>query len=76
LLDIYRRFRGAYWLTVMMETKFLRNVGHTMRCNISEGSHIHTRRHENLKSHLWTSNIPSYLCENLTFLCAYFSWNA
>jgi hypothetical protein len=39
LIEVDRRFRGAYWLN------------HQGASHISESCHLHTRRRENLKSH-------------------------
>jgi hypothetical protein len=60
LIDIGRRFRGAYCLhhqdDEMMETvsssETSVNIYQTTRCSIPEDSRLHTRRRENLKSHL------------------------
>jgi hypothetical protein len=63
LLEIDRRFRGAYCfhhqgdkIALMIEavntSKTLANLYETTRCNIPEDGNFHTRRHENLKSHL------------------------
>jgi hypothetical protein len=45
LVDIDRRFRGAFSASII-------SVYQTARCNIPVDIHIHTRRRENLKSHL------------------------
>jgi hypothetical protein len=51
LIDVYRRFKGALpdnGAAIASETSV--NFYHTTQCNNPEDSHLHTRRHENLKS--------------------------
>jgi hypothetical protein len=47
LVEVHRRFRGAYCLHHQGD-----RPDQTTRRNIPEDSHLHTRRRENLKSHL------------------------
>jgi hypothetical protein len=66
LVEVYRRFRGAYCLhhecsiALMMEaastSEMSVNFYQTTRCNKPEESHLHTRRRENLKSLLMQQN--------------------
>jgi hypothetical protein len=59
LVEVYRYFRGAYCLhhegdsnsKAVSISKTPENLYNTTRRNNSEDSHLHTRRHENLKSH-------------------------
>jgi hypothetical protein len=52
LVDIYRRFRRALMMEAVSTSETLVSVYQTTRRNIPEDSHLHTRRRENLKSHL------------------------
>jgi hypothetical protein len=63
LVEVGRRFRGAYYLhsqinALMMEavrtSETSVNFCETTQRNNSEGYHIHTRRRENLKSHCYS----------------------
>jgi hypothetical protein len=56
LVEVYRRFSGAYCLQHQDDggSKRLLNVGtfyQTVRHNNTQDSHLHIRRRENLKSH-------------------------
>jgi hypothetical protein len=65
LIEVYRRFRGACCLhqgdALMME------AASAARRNNPEDSHLHSRRHENLKSHLFDFSFP--LCVNSNNCC-------
>jgi hypothetical protein len=50
-LGVDRRFRGVYCLHHQRDETSVYSNGIT-RCYIPEGSNLHTRRHENLKSHV------------------------
>jgi hypothetical protein len=57
LLEVYRPYRGAYYPIPLMSEAARKSVKlkETIRCNIpKDGSNLHGRRHENLKSHLET----------------------
>jgi hypothetical protein len=47
LVEVYRRLRGACCLHNQGNSFYK-----TTQCNDPEDSHLHTRRHENLKSHI------------------------
>jgi hypothetical protein len=54
LCDVTAHEPAAEWqfaIVLMMDAVSTFNVYQTTWRNISEGSHIHTRRHKNLKSH-------------------------
>jgi hypothetical protein len=67
LVEVYRRFRGAYCLhlqvviTLMMEAastfETSINFYQTTRCNIPEDGNLHARSLENLKSHLYSGTM-------------------
>jgi hypothetical protein len=56
LVEVYRRFRGAYCLHYQGDEEAANtsetsvNLYQIIRHNDPEDSHLHTRRHENLKS--------------------------
>jgi hypothetical protein len=60
LVEVYRRFRGAlclrYQTALIMKavstSETSANFYHTTRRNNPEDGHLHTRRRENLKSHI------------------------
>jgi hypothetical protein len=55
LVEVYQRFIGPSLIALMMEatrtSETLVNFYQTTRRNNPEGSDLHTRRRENLKSH-------------------------
>jgi hypothetical protein len=51
LVEIDRRFI-ALMMEAVSSSEMLVSIYQTTRRNIPEDSHLHTRRHENLKSHL------------------------
>jgi hypothetical protein len=53
LVEVYRRFTGAYCFHNQGDPPV--NAYQTIRHNNPEDSHLHTRRRENLKSHLFQS---------------------
>jgi hypothetical protein len=67
LVEVYRRFRGACSLTLMMEaastSETSANFYHTTRRNNPEDFHLHTRRRENLKCHSRTACLCYWWCE-------------
>jgi hypothetical protein len=62
LVEVYQRFRGvaASIIRAMMEaastSKTSVNFYQITRCNNPKDSHLHTRRRENLKSHVYKLN--------------------
>jgi hypothetical protein len=70
LVEVYRRFRGAYWHHLGPETSVY--FYQTTQRNSLEDSHLNIRRRENLKSHfLLFIRFPSFLSTNETWGCAH-----
>jgi hypothetical protein len=53
LLEVYRRFRRALTMEAANTSGTSVNFYQTTLRNIPEDTHLHTRRRENLKSHLY-----------------------
>jgi nucleoside diphosphate kinase len=58
VVEVYRRFRYSCCSLIALMMEAVRtsetsvNFYQTTRCNNAEDSHLHTRRRENLKSHM------------------------
>jgi hypothetical protein len=54
LVEVYRYLRGLIALIIkaLSASETTANLYQTTRLNIPEDSHLHTRRRENLRSHL------------------------
>jgi hypothetical protein len=50
LVEVDRRFRGAYWMVVLHACETSVNFYETTRRNVTEGCHPRTRRRQNLES--------------------------
>jgi hypothetical protein len=79
-LGVDRCFRGAYclhhwekWIsnTLMIEAVLTSETlvyPETTRCNIPKGFHLHTRRRENLKSHIYRPRVTAYTRSKLLWV--------
>jgi hypothetical protein len=58
LIEVYRRFTGAYCLMMNGVNTYSTSVSfyQTTRCNVREDSHLHACHHENLISHICKVN--------------------